>query len=121
MDTHEARRLLRAMFDAAIAAAQPGICVPPFLPGVPKGRLVVIGPGKASASMARAVEDLWRGAARGRRMPGEAARGHGSAQRLCSAICRTSPTWLKYFRKSPFAPSESEFMPLFDERSSSSR
>lgn len=53
--------LLRAMFDAAIAAAQPALCVPPFLPSPPKGRLVVIGAGKASAAMARAVEDHWPG------------------------------------------------------------
>ncbi|MEY4751021.1 MAG: hypothetical protein RIQ60_3235 [Pseudomonadota bacterium] len=53
--------LLRAMFDAAIAAAQPALCVPPHLPAAPAGRLVVIGAGKASAAMARAVEDHWPG------------------------------------------------------------
>lgn len=55
------RRLLRDMFDAAIAAAQPALCVPRCLPASPKGRLVVIGAGKASASMARAVEVHWNG------------------------------------------------------------
>jgi glycerate 2-kinase len=55
------RSVLRAMFDAAIAAAQPAVCVPRHLPAPPKGRLVVIGAGKASAAMARAVEDHWRG------------------------------------------------------------
>ena len=55
------RTLLRAMFDAAIAAAQPALCVPPALPAPPKGRLVVLGAGKASAAMARAVEDHWPG------------------------------------------------------------
>ena len=55
------RALLRRMFDAAIAAAQPSRCVPPFLPAQPKGRLIVIGAGKASAAMARAVEDHWSG------------------------------------------------------------
>lgn len=55
------RNLLRDMFDAAIAAAQPAICIPPHLPPAPKGRLVVIGAGKASAAMARAVEDHWKG------------------------------------------------------------
>jgi hydroxypyruvate reductase len=53
--------LLRQMFDAAIAAAQPAHCVPPHLPKVPHGRLIVIGAGKASAAMARAVEDNWPG------------------------------------------------------------
>ncbi|MBI5254855.1 MAG: glycerate kinase [Burkholderiales bacterium] len=53
--------LLRAMFDAAIAAAQPARCLPPHLPPPPKGRTVVIGAGKASAAMARALEDHWPG------------------------------------------------------------
>ena len=53
--------LLRRMFDAAIAAAQPALCVPPHLPSPPKGRLLVIGAGKASAAMARAVEANWPG------------------------------------------------------------
>jgi glycerate 2-kinase len=49
------------MFDAAIASAQPALCIPPYLPDAPRGRLVVIGAGKASAAMARAVEDNWAG------------------------------------------------------------
>src|SRR5471030_333306 len=53
--------LLKAMFSAAIEAAQPSHCVPPHLPAVPKGRLIVIGAGKASAAMARAVERHWPG------------------------------------------------------------
>lgn len=55
------RDLLEAMFRAAIEAAQPEKCVPPFLPAVPRGRLIVIGAGKASAEMARAVERNWPG------------------------------------------------------------
>jgi hydroxypyruvate reductase len=55
------RALLRAMFDAAIAAAQPALSLPPHLPAAPKGRLIVIGAGKASAAMARAAEDAWEG------------------------------------------------------------
>ncbi|SOE06184.1 glycerate 2-kinase [Variovorax sp. YR752] len=61
MNPADPRRLLRAMFDAAVAAAQPALCVPRHLPVPPKGRLVVIGAGKASAAMARAVEDHWHG------------------------------------------------------------
>ncbi len=53
--------LLRRMFAAAIAAAQPARCVPPHLPAPPRGRLVVIGAGKAAAAMARAVEENWDG------------------------------------------------------------
>jgi hydroxypyruvate reductase len=56
-----ARELLRRMFDAAVASAQPALCIPPCLPPTPRGRLIVIGAGKASAAMARAVEDHWPG------------------------------------------------------------
>jgi hydroxypyruvate reductase len=55
------RELLRAMFDAAIASAQPDRVIAAHLPPAPKGRLIVIGAGKASAAMARAVEDHWAG------------------------------------------------------------
>jgi glycerate 2-kinase len=50
------RELLRRMFDAAVEAAQPALCVPKHLPSRPRGRLIVIGAGKASAAMAQAVE-----------------------------------------------------------------
>ena len=53
--------LLRAMFDAAVAAAQPALCLPAYLPAPPHGRTIVIGAGKASAAMARALEDHWPG------------------------------------------------------------
>src|SRR5438132_13487811 len=53
------RELLRRMFDAAINAAQPAHCIPPHLPTMPRGRLLVIGAGKASAAMARAFEEHW--------------------------------------------------------------
>ena len=55
------RELLQQMFDAAIAAAQPALCIPPHLPAAPRGRLIVIGAGKASAAMAQAVEACWPG------------------------------------------------------------
>ena len=51
------RALLEAMFRAAIAAAQPDLCIPPHLPQLlpsRRGRLIVIGAGKASAAMAQA-------------------------------------------------------------------
>lgn len=53
--------MLRAMFDAAVAAASPILRVPGCLPPKPAGRTVVIGAGKASAEMARAVEANWDG------------------------------------------------------------
>jgi glycerate 2-kinase len=52
---------LRSLFDASVAAANPMLCVPPFLPKAPRGKTIVIGAGKASAAMARAVEDNWEG------------------------------------------------------------
>ena len=58
------QKLLRRMFDAAIASAQPALCIPPHLPDAQRigtGRLIVIGAGKASAAMARAVEENWSG------------------------------------------------------------
>ncbi|MGQ9365045.1 glycerate kinase type-2 family protein [Azospirillum sp. ST 5-10] len=55
------RQLLRAMFTAAVEAALPAVCVPPHLPKPPRGRTVVVGAGKAAASMAKAVEDHWPG------------------------------------------------------------
>lgn len=53
--------ILRRMFEAAVAAAKPSLCLPPALPELPAGRTVVIGAGKAAAAMARAVEDHWPG------------------------------------------------------------
>jgi glycerate 2-kinase len=55
------RRLLLDMFQAAISAAAPALCVPPHLPPRPKGKTIVVGAGKASAAMAAAVEAHWDG------------------------------------------------------------
>lgn len=52
---------LRSLFAAGVAAADPLLCIPPHLPAPPKGKTVVIGAGKASAAMAKAVEDNWQG------------------------------------------------------------
>lgn len=57
--------LLRALFDAAVAAADPMAVLPRHLPEPPKGgtggRTVVVGAGKASARMAEALEAAWDG------------------------------------------------------------
>jgi len=45
-----ARAVLRDIFDAAVASADPGVTVLRHLPDKPKGRCVVIGAGKASVS-----------------------------------------------------------------------
>jgi glycerate 2-kinase len=61
MDDAAARSLLRRLFDAAVAAADPAKVVPLHLPRPSGGRTVVVGAGKASAAMARAFEQHWTG------------------------------------------------------------
>jgi len=51
----EPRELLIRSFHAAVAAADPLEILPAHLPAPPSGRTLVIGAGKASASMALAV------------------------------------------------------------------
>jgi glycerate 2-kinase len=57
----DAPALLRALFDAAVVAADPARLLPGRLPPPPAGRTVVVGAGKAAASMAAAVEREWPG------------------------------------------------------------
>jgi hydroxypyruvate reductase len=57
--------LLRRLFQAALGAAQADACIPSHLPSAPRGRTVVIGAGKASAAMARALETHWSGSLSG--------------------------------------------------------
>lgn len=61
MKDASARALLRDLFDAALSAARPATCLAPYIDRLqaPKGRTIVIGAGKASAAMARALEDRW--------------------------------------------------------------
>jgi glycerate 2-kinase len=65
MTPEDTRKFLRAMFDAAVAAAMPAQCVPQNLPVRPKGRTIVVGTGKASAAMAQALEQNWDGPLKG--------------------------------------------------------
>ena len=58
-------RLLRAMFDAAVRAADPMHALADHLPDPPKGRTIVVGAGKAAARMAAAVERHWTGPVEG--------------------------------------------------------
>ncbi|WP_417628427.1 glycerate kinase type-2 family protein [Pararhodobacter aggregans] len=51
--------LLRALFDRAVAVADPMRSLAAALPPRPAGRVVVVGAGKASARMAEAVEAAW--------------------------------------------------------------
>ena len=54
------RPLLRAIFDAAVAAAHPDMVLAPHLPAVPKGRMlgrvICLAAGKGAAAMAAAAE-----------------------------------------------------------------
>jgi glycerate 2-kinase len=59
MTIEDPKTFLRALFDAAVEAADPMTRVPAFLPYRPPGRLIVVGGGKASARMAEAVETAW--------------------------------------------------------------
>jgi len=53
------KELLIQSFHAAVAAADPLKILPPHLPAAPSGRTLVIGAGKAGASMALAAERHW--------------------------------------------------------------
>jgi hydroxypyruvate reductase len=57
---NDPRAFLRSLFDAAVEAAQPK---PEWFAGLerPRGRTIVVGAGKAAASMARAFEASWTG------------------------------------------------------------
>src|SRR5579862_10008023 len=57
----ELRDCLRALFDAALAAADPARAIAQHLPQPVAGRTIVVGAGKASAAMARAFEMAWPG------------------------------------------------------------
>ncbi len=62
-DDQRARTALRAMFDAAVASADPrrvlAAHLPPRAELRPGGRVVVVGAGKSAAVMAAALEDAW--------------------------------------------------------------
>ena len=55
----EPRAFLRALYDAAVARAQPGVVMGSQLPRPPRGRTVVVGGGKASGAMVAALDALW--------------------------------------------------------------
>ncbi len=50
------RPLLRAIFDAAVAAAHPDAVLSAHLPKIPKGRIICLAAGKGAAAMAAAAE-----------------------------------------------------------------
>jgi glycerate 2-kinase len=51
------RAMLLSFFEAAVATAQPALCLPPHFPPAPEnGRLIVLACGKGAAPMAKAAE-----------------------------------------------------------------
>src|SRR5216110_1925930 len=50
------RPLLRAIYDAAVAAAHPDVVLASHLPPAPKGRVICLAAGKGAAAMAAAAE-----------------------------------------------------------------
>jgi glycerate 2-kinase len=59
IDDTSARKILRELFDVAVASADPYKVLAAHLPEKPKGRCIVVGAGKASAAMAAALEKAW--------------------------------------------------------------
>ena len=57
----DVKAFLTDVFEIAVRAADPALCLPPYLPETPNGRVIVVGAGKAAAAMAQAVEAHWPG------------------------------------------------------------
>jgi hydroxypyruvate reductase len=75
------RPLLLDCFHHAVRACRPADIMASFLPARPAGRTVVIGAGKAAASMAAAFEQLWTGP-----LDGMVVTRHGHGDK-CERIC----------------------------------
>jgi hydroxypyruvate reductase len=87
-DGASARKLLLSLFDAAVAAAHPDVCLPAHLPPAPRcGRLVVVGAGKAAGAMALAAERHYRGQGSIERVTGFTTAPHGTVEALPAAPC----------------------------------
>ena len=61
----EARFFLNELFNTAIKAVDPALCLPDHLPKPPKGRTIVVGAGKAASKMLSCIEGRWQGALEG--------------------------------------------------------
>ncbi|MBP1861362.1 glycerate kinase type-2 family protein [Rhizobium herbae] len=59
--TPDPRDFLASLFTAAVEAADPLAAIRAHLPEKPKGRMIVVGAGKAASQMAAAFESLWDG------------------------------------------------------------
>lgn len=82
------RRFLRGLFDAAVAAADPKLCLPAHLPRHAPDRVLVIGAGKASAAMAHAAEDHYGAPLKGLIVTRD---GHGVACRSIEIVEASHP------------------------------
>ena len=79
----DARARLLSLFDAAVAAAHPDVCLPAHLPAPPNGgRLIIVGAGKAAAAMAAVAERHYRALGVLDRVPGFTTAPHGTAEAL---------------------------------------
>jgi glycerate 2-kinase len=94
---HDPTKFLKSLFEAAVSAADPALCLPPHLERVlatpPKGRTVVLGAGKAGGAMARAVEDFWKAHCPERPLEGLVVTryGHGVACDLIEVVEASHP------------------------------
>jgi glycerate 2-kinase len=64
-DASQPRRLLTLAFETASQAASPAVCLPPALKRLPRRPALVLGTGKAAASMAAAFHAHWGAPVRG--------------------------------------------------------
>jgi hydroxypyruvate reductase len=61
MAEFDPKQFLVSIFETAVKAADPDLTIRNHLPEKPRGRTIVIGAGKGSAQMARALEKAWDG------------------------------------------------------------
>ena len=54
------KETLKALYEAAVRAAHPASCLPPYLPAPhPEGRLILLAGGKAAGSMTKVAEEIY--------------------------------------------------------------
>jgi glycerate 2-kinase len=87
-DLARMRAAARAIFDAAVARAQPAACLPSFLPAAPEtGRLILLAAGKAAGSMIAFAEAHYLDSG----FPAERLVGHAVARHGYEARTRQIP------------------------------
>lgn len=78
------RSFTAELYRIAVSAAHPATCLPPLLPAMPPGRLILLAAGKAAGSMAETAEAHYLDGQRipAERLTGVAVARHGYARRL---------------------------------------